>query len=1012
MGKRDYIFDGFISYRHADLDKFVAERLQKSLEGFKIPRRANEKAKTNGKDKIERIFRDKDELPIGSDLATPIIDALKESEFLLVICSPRTPESIWVQREIDTFISMHGRENVLAILIEGEPNESFPKTLLQIEKEVTLPDGSTTVEIIPIEPLAADVRGKNKSEVAKNIKRETMRLAAPMFHCGYDDLRQRNKERKARRIMAIFAALSAFFLIFGSYSTFQALKIKNQSDQIQEQSNKIIIEQFNTIGDKSLELSETGDRDAAIKKALEAFPDNKYTIIPATQNRTYPITARAQYALTEALQVYTVGSVMQPTRLFQHDASVEYVNISPSDKTIVTVDAASTLYIWEAYTGKLIKTIQLNLPAILGEENSECIFLKSDSEVVYPTDESIVCYDFKKDKVVWTVENVDTQVATCSKDDSIIAVSDYSKLTIIDVDNGKILYEVDGANPEDINSVFGRNLAISSDNKLIALRVTGGYQLGNEEETLELVDTTEEVVDNATEKAAEETAEEATESPSEIEKIIAININTGELVSEFTPNEKVVTDIRFLDNESIIVSDVTFAEDSSAIIGSEVSCYNTRIGETSWIYETEGEFVENIKQGYDVNNTICVQTQYDILTLSGIDGELKSKAEFGDDVIRYQVSDDGSICFALLSNGNIEYVQGSIDYYYTIYEGSTNNIKDGLYCGDYCIYAPINSSKLIFFEFSEGSKIRELFAENYPADMLDINTNCDRYVVKNISGNQINVYSAVSNTLLFSIAEDEDNLIYNLFYGGKNDEYIVVVTSKIANVYDSKTGKKVKEIAYTDDYLNNSNINKQDGLFYVYSDKGFDIFDLTTLEKVKRIDKHGEIEIGEERVSVAKDEFVIGNTASGCLEVYPLEKDYDANGPTLSIPIRAAYISRIFYSSDESKIFVVYKDKKTEVYDANDLKLQFTFEALSFSPTSAYKINDKEDYILAGSEDGYMCNKDNEYLAYFDGLKEYNQKENKVILTSFVSLYSIPVYTNSMLFDEAKEKISIENKKQ
>ncbi len=73
MGKRDYIFDGFISYRHAELDKFVAERLQKSLEGFKIPRRANEKAKTNGKDKIERIFRDKDELPIGSDLATPIM---------------------------------------------------------------------------------------------------------------------------------------------------------------------------------------------------------------------------------------------------------------------------------------------------------------------------------------------------------------------------------------------------------------------------------------------------------------------------------------------------------------------------------------------------------------------------------------------------------------------------------------------------------------------------------------------------------------------------------------------------------------------------------------------------------------------------------------------------------------------------------------------------------------------------------------------------------------------------
>ena len=45
-----------------------------------------------GKKKIERVFRDQEELPIGSDLADNIKQALAESEFLIIICSPRTPE--------------------------------------------------------------------------------------------------------------------------------------------------------------------------------------------------------------------------------------------------------------------------------------------------------------------------------------------------------------------------------------------------------------------------------------------------------------------------------------------------------------------------------------------------------------------------------------------------------------------------------------------------------------------------------------------------------------------------------------------------------------------------------------------------------------------------------------------------------------------------------------------------------------------------------------------------------
>lgn len=33
-----YHYDAFISYRHAELDKFVAENLHKQLEAFRLPK--------------------------------------------------------------------------------------------------------------------------------------------------------------------------------------------------------------------------------------------------------------------------------------------------------------------------------------------------------------------------------------------------------------------------------------------------------------------------------------------------------------------------------------------------------------------------------------------------------------------------------------------------------------------------------------------------------------------------------------------------------------------------------------------------------------------------------------------------------------------------------------------------------------------------------------------------------------------------------------------------------------
>ena len=158
-------YDAFISYRHCDPDKYVAELLHKQMEAFRLPGRMVDKCRE--RTRIERVFRDRDELPLANNLEDPIKQALSDSEYLIVICSPRLKESLWCQKEIDTFIEMNGKEKVFAVLVEGEPSDSFPEQLLYREEEVTTPDGKREVVRKAVEPLAADVRGADKREIKK-----------------------------------------------------------------------------------------------------------------------------------------------------------------------------------------------------------------------------------------------------------------------------------------------------------------------------------------------------------------------------------------------------------------------------------------------------------------------------------------------------------------------------------------------------------------------------------------------------------------------------------------------------------------------------------------------------------------------------------------------------------------------------------------------------------------------------------------------------------------------------
>src|SRR4051812_41267165 len=155
-GDGDYHYAAFISYRHADVDRRWAKWLHRTLETYRVPRRLA--AERGLPRRIGRCFRDEEELPASSDLSREIDAALERSRFLIVVCSPRTPASEWVNREVERVREMGRHDRILALLVEGEPADSFPRALREIRRTVTAAGGLTRHEIERVEPLAADVR--------------------------------------------------------------------------------------------------------------------------------------------------------------------------------------------------------------------------------------------------------------------------------------------------------------------------------------------------------------------------------------------------------------------------------------------------------------------------------------------------------------------------------------------------------------------------------------------------------------------------------------------------------------------------------------------------------------------------------------------------------------------------------------------------------------------------------------------------------------------------------------
>ena len=191
---REFAYDAFISYCHRDLK--WARWLQRRLETFPVPRGADGAKPARRR---LRAFRDQTDLN-GVDLTSALQQELRASRSLIVVCSPQSAASRWVEAEIDFFRSLEEPGQVIAFIVSGEPDSDNP-----------------ALECYPPALRSADGRytlGANVQEIGRS--KAFLKVVSLLIDVRFNRLVDREKQRRRRTALAVAAGALAVGTVTGA----------------------------------------------------------------------------------------------------------------------------------------------------------------------------------------------------------------------------------------------------------------------------------------------------------------------------------------------------------------------------------------------------------------------------------------------------------------------------------------------------------------------------------------------------------------------------------------------------------------------------------------------------------------------------------------------------------------------------------------------------------------------------------------------------------------------------
>lgn len=405
--EQDKRYYAFISYKRED--ERWAKWLQHRLEHYKLPSNLN--GRTDLPREIRPVFRDTAELNPGN-LPQQIHDALAASRHLIVVCSPRSAASPWVNREIEAFIAMGKQDRIIPFIVDGRPmaddpgEECFPQAIRDLPKE-------------------QELLGANVNEMGRDAA--AVKTVAQMFGVRFDTLWKRYEREQKRKRAMVVAAVALFVLavltvagvilrqntvinksradLQEAYDNLSAANRKTEAERARaeherdraEQAEDSIRVQYSIIEQANDDLRRTNDAraQAQSRAAAEAAKRLSATDVllarrVAAEALLYSYTAEAEETLRRSMKksdfvLYNCdgrgvafspdGKTLAATayqsvilfdvengailkRLNEHDDHVHQVTFSNDGKKILSVSDDSTVHIWNTSNGKCIGVLK------------------------------------------------------------------------------------------------------------------------------------------------------------------------------------------------------------------------------------------------------------------------------------------------------------------------------------------------------------------------------------------------------------------------------------------------------------------------------------------------------------------------------------------------------------------------------------------------------------------------------------------------------------------------------
>ena len=268
-------YKAFISYSWADAT--WGNWLQKAIETYRTP------AALVGKDgalgpvpaRLHPLFKDREEEAAGASIGAAVETALAASEFLIVVCSPNSAKSKWVDRELAWFKTHRDPAKVLALIVDGSPgsgdeNECFPLALTHhIAPDLTITGDPTD------HPLAADARDSGDGK-----RKARLKIAAALLGVGLDELVRRDDRRRALRVRVVVGASLALALAMSALAL-AAVRARDEADMQRAESDGLVEFMLTDLRERLEPVGRLDALDVVGQRALKYYAGQKASKLDA-----------------------------------------------------------------------------------------------------------------------------------------------------------------------------------------------------------------------------------------------------------------------------------------------------------------------------------------------------------------------------------------------------------------------------------------------------------------------------------------------------------------------------------------------------------------------------------------------------------------------------------------------------------------------------------------------------------------------------------------------------------